>query len=512
MIQCSNCGTYNADNVQRCAGCGAELTEGNRIVIEQSINAVSQSPRETRLDNAVQTPAKHTVLDVEQPTPIQPQRQNIDTSALFDGRYRMVEIIGKGGFSEVWLAEDTLATNQQVALKLYKSDFTAQGVAQFSREFARMLNCNHTNLLTPKHYGIVNGTPYLELAYCSYGSVEKLIGRISEAEAWKLIRDVASGLAYLHGFLNEEGTPSPMVHQDIKPDNILIDQQGNYVITDFGISTQIRATMRRSALNVGTAGTSAYMAPERFHGQPQPIKANDIWSLGATLFELVEGVSPLGDGGGSVQKEGIQFQFNSDISNDLKRVICDCLAIDPTRRPAADELAEYASKKAQGQYAEMTWKKRKRQHKKGNRIVLWLFITLVVLCLAAGGVYLYSQQHPITVQQNYMMGKQLYDDEKYEDAIPYLEKAVSKGHDMAQWLLGRCYLDGTGVAQSEDSAFVLFSKSAQAQNPLGQYEYAHCLLWGNGTKQDTNAANQLLVECFREFEKSIDQDSFYGSS
>lgn len=130
----------------------------------------------------------------------------------------------------------------------------------------------------------------------------KLVGKFSEQDAWRLLRDVASGLAWLHAM------NPPVIHQDIKPDNIMVADNGDFMITDFGVSTHLRSTLRKSLSSAfSSAGTVAYMAPERFGKDNTPIMANDIYSLGATVFEMLSGDTPFGDDGGLVQKRVLRF-------------------------------------------------------------------------------------------------------------------------------------------------------------------------------------------------------------
>ena len=144
----------------------------------------------------------------------------------FAGRYRLCKLLGRGGFSEVWLANDEW-TNLDVAVKVYAagSGMDEDGLKEFCKELSNVYNLNHTNLLKPQHVDSWENMPYLIMPYCENGSCYRRVGKFSEKEAWKLIADVASGLAYLH--------EQDVIHQDIKPDNILVDNNGNYVITDF---------------------------------------------------------------------------------------------------------------------------------------------------------------------------------------------------------------------------------------------------------------------------------------
>jgi serine/threonine protein kinase len=264
----------------------------------------------------------------------------IRENTIFDEHYRLVRLLGSGGFSEVWLAEDTRIDSLKVALKIYApgSGLDDQSAQLFKKEYSQVFNLVHTNLLCPASYSVYNRMPYLVLSFCEQGSSSKLTGNISEEEAWHFLHDVAAGLAYLH-----KQNP-PVIHQDIKPANVLIAKDGTYMITDFGVSTEARNTLRKSVSNVSTSGgTPAYMAPERFSKTPDSIKASDIWALGASLFELITSNVPFGEMGGVIQKSGAEIPcIRKDISNDLKNIISLCLQEKAWDRPTAGEIFRWS--------------------------------------------------------------------------------------------------------------------------------------------------------------------------
>ena len=231
-----------------------------------------------------------------------------------------------------------METDVEVAIKIYIS-IDEQGLSDFKKEFQLSFNFHHTNLLHANYLGVnvEDNRPYLVMPFCPEGSVTSRCGSMTEEQLWIFIRDVASGLAYLHG------QNPPIIHQDIKPDNILIMANGDYVITDFGISKQLRNTLRKSASNLNSAGAVAYMGPERFSKQSQAIKASDIWSLGASIYELATGELPFCGMGGSMQKKGADIPELPEIySVELKKVYIACLALETWERPTANELFEYA--------------------------------------------------------------------------------------------------------------------------------------------------------------------------
>ena len=166
---------------------------------------------------------------------------------------------------------------------------------------------------------------------------------MSEEETWKLLRDISSALEYLH-----TRTPA-IIHQDIKPDNILIAKDGSYMLTDFGVSTSLKVKATQSHLSFddnlleGSAGTIAYMPPNKFSRKNRPIFANDIWSVGATVFEMLTGDVPFGQSGGLLQKKGAEVpDIPENFSSLLNDTIRSCMEDDPAKRPFASKLYEIA--------------------------------------------------------------------------------------------------------------------------------------------------------------------------
>jgi serine/threonine protein kinase len=265
----------------------------------------------------------------------------LEENKLFHNRYLLVRLLGRGGSSEVWLAGDTLADNLPVAVKVYAPGWGVDeaGAQVFREEFSLVFNFNHTNLLRPVHLDFCDRMPYLILPYCENGPVSRLTGNATEDDIWRILRDVAAGLAYLHG------RKEAVIHQDVKPDNILLNMQDTYMLTDFGISVKIRNTLRKSMSSQAftSGGTLAYMGPERFSTNNQPVKASDVWALGATLYELMTGDSPFGNHGGMLQYNGAATpDASAKWSVTLRRAVTLCLSRETWDRPVADTLVQWA--------------------------------------------------------------------------------------------------------------------------------------------------------------------------
>lgn len=270
---------------------------------------------------------------------------------LLDDRYQLKRFIGSGTFGEVWVANDT-ATDLEVAIKVYVS-MDETGYKEFKKEFQISFELNHSNLLHANYLGVnpVDKCPYLVMPFCPDGSVSRHIGSMSETDLWRFIRDVASGLAYLHSI------NPPIIHQDIKPDNILILRNRDFVITDFGISKQLRATLRKSANSLNSAGAISYMGPERFSKSYQAVKASDIWSLGVSIFELATEELPFCGMGGSLLKQGADLpELPEQFSRTLNMICQSCMTKETWNRPTAQQLADFANKYINGDPLKITWK------------------------------------------------------------------------------------------------------------------------------------------------------------
>lgn len=211
------------------------------------------------------------------------------------------------------------------------------------------------------------------------------VGKFTEEEAWRLIRDVASGLSWLHNM------NPPVIHQDIKPDNVMIGENGDFMITDFGVSTHLKSTLRKSmSAAFSSAGTIAYMAPERFGKDNTPIMANDIYSLGATVFEMLTGDTPFGNDGGLVQKKGADVpELKGEYSSQLKKVISKCLRTNAWERPTAEQLEKYAETALKGEVIRFIDEKTFVQK---NKYLIILSIIVIMIGCIGSAIFISNQK------------------------------------------------------------------------------------------------------------------------
>lgn len=249
--------------------------------------------------------------------------------------YQLIKQLGSGSFGNVWLAHNLLA-DVDVAIKFYGM-LDRNGLEEFRKEFKTAYSLRHPNLLNINHFDIFDNCPYLVLPYCEKGDVGHQIGKMDESEIWIFITDVSNGLSFLHSH------HPPIIHQDIKPENILITADGHYVITDFGISHKLRTQLTKHSRTGNNYGTLAYMGPERFSAKPMVIIASDIWSFGATLYEIMEG-KLLWDGiGGVVQRNHTELPaIENKYSAELNNLVKVCLNENPWERPMASTIYDYA--------------------------------------------------------------------------------------------------------------------------------------------------------------------------
>ncbi len=289
---------------------------------------------------------------------------------LFHNRYKLILALGSGASADVWKAEDTKANNLLVGLKIFSqhSEMDSYGLQNFEREFTTVYNIRHSNLLPPTGYDICEGRPYLVMQYCENGSCSSMIGRMEEEDIIKFLHDVAAGLEHLHD--------NNIIHQDIKPDNILLDDNCNFMVTDFGISVNADNGVYDS--NGMSGGTRAYMGPERFEGITN--NASDMWSLGATAVEMLLGEPPFGEHGGLLQAEGEALPDLPPLQPEVKDMILRCLEKDPAKRIKANEIRQ----KIELYWETGSWVKHSRK-----RLIV-MMATAVISVLMCIGIFLWD--------------------------------------------------------------------------------------------------------------------------
>ncbi len=284
----------------------------------------------------------------------------LQAGEMFANRYRLIKKVGRGSFGEVWRVQDE-QLDLELALKVYIA-LDERGIEEFKGEYKTTYALNHPNLLHATYFDVYEKRPYLVMPYCPSSAVN-LIENLDETTAWRFVRDVSGGLAYLH--------EKDIVHRDIKPDNVLIGEDGTFLITDFGVSLKMRSTLRRNStrqMQQGEmAGTIGYMGPELFGKKPEAVKATDIWALGATLYELLSGELPFMGQGGVMQLHGAETpEIPEGYGNDLQGVLEACMARDSWERPTAEQMHSYAEAKLRGENPAMPWKNQGKGGQTGN--------------------------------------------------------------------------------------------------------------------------------------------------
>ncbi|MBF6589685.1 MAG: serine/threonine protein kinase [Ktedonobacterales bacterium] len=207
------------------------------------------------------------------------------------GEYQLMSLLGVGGMAEVYLARD-LTLGREVAVKVLPAALAAdpEYVVRFKNEARQVGALNHPHIVPVYTSNLEHGLLYLVMPVLRGSLRERLEreGTLPPADAVELAAQVASGLYAAHQL--------GLVHRDVKPENILLNTQGQALLSDFGIARQVSFTRPDGALQTLAAtglpvGTPEYMAPEQLRGGNVDQRA-DIYALGAVLYELLTGVVP----------------------------------------------------------------------------------------------------------------------------------------------------------------------------------------------------------------------------
>lgn len=202
------------------------------------------------------------------------------------GQYQIQEQIGQGGMATVYRAYQP-SINRSVAIKILPSQYAQDPnfVKRFEQEARAIAALEHPHILPVYDFGTQEGLTYMVMRYVKSGTLSNLMGSTLPYErVVRLISDVARALDYAH----KRG----VVHRDIKPSNILIDDNGEPLLTDFGIAKMMGGSGATQLTGAGSVlGTPAYMSPEQAQGVSIDGRT-DIYSLGVVLYELLTGQQP----------------------------------------------------------------------------------------------------------------------------------------------------------------------------------------------------------------------------
>ncbi|MEH7512462.1 Stk1 family PASTA domain-containing Ser/Thr kinase, partial [Gottfriedia acidiceleris] len=254
-------------------------------------------------------------------------------------RYKILKLIGVGGMANVYLARDMIL-DRDVAVKMLKADFSNDPdfLRRFQREAYSVTSLSHPNIVSSYDVGEEDGLQYIVMEYVEGETLKEYIQHhtpIKPKEVLRIMEQLASALAHAHHF--------QIVHRDVKPQNILINKEGNVKITDFGIATASTAATITQTNSV--LGSVHYLSPEQARGGVAN-KKSDIYSLGIVMFELLTGKLPFsGESAVAIALKHLQSEvppptrFNPEIPQSVENIVLKATAKDIFYRyDTADEM------------------------------------------------------------------------------------------------------------------------------------------------------------------------------
>ncbi|MCJ8329013.1 MAG: serine/threonine protein kinase [Lentisphaeria bacterium] len=237
-------------------------------------------------------------------------------------RYMMIRKLGQGGMGAVYLAEDSKLNNMQVAIKMLPAYLSQNQNAldKLKKEAATARQLTHTNIITQRGFDEAGGHSFLVMDYIKGDTLENYLAEqktLAEDEIINLFTPIAEALDYAH----QRG----VIHRDIKPSNIMITEQGQPLLMDFGISLDIKDLENHS----GISGTLPYMSPEQVNAE-MPTASQDIYSLAASIYECLAAHPPF-------QRGDIRYQILNQkvakIKSPFNGPLQQALSKEPEKRP-----------------------------------------------------------------------------------------------------------------------------------------------------------------------------------
>jgi serine/threonine protein kinase/Tfp pilus assembly protein PilF len=308
---CPKCHTDNPDTLKFCGECGTQLLSVGDAAVTKTMET---------------------------------SKEELTSGAIFAGRYQIIDELGKGGMGRVYRVLDK-KLSEEIALKLIKPEIAkdTKTVERFSNELKIARKIGHKNVARMFDLNEEKGTHYITMEYVRGEDLKKLIrkmGQLSVGQAIPIAAQICEGLGEAHRL--------GVVHRDLKPQNVMVDEEGNARIMDFGIA---RSVETKGITGAGVMiGTPEYMSPEQVEGK-EVDKRSDIYSLGVILYEMVTGQVPFeGDTPFTIgvkhksEKPEDPKELNSQIPDELNQVILKCLEKEKEKRfqnagELQDELA-----------------------------------------------------------------------------------------------------------------------------------------------------------------------------
>lgn len=244
------------------------------------------------------------------------------------GNYRLLRLLGQGGFAQVYLGEHIHLTTF-AAIKVLQEHLTGEELEKFRGEARLIAHLDHPHIVRVLEFGVEAQTPFLVMSYAPNGSLRERHPRglaIPPHIMLSYARQVADALQYAHD--------QRIIHRDVKPENMLVDRANNVLLSDFGIAMMSQSSQYQQTQDV--TGTVAYMAPEQLQGKPRP--ASDQYALAAVVYEWISGRPPFR---GSFTEVASQHLFSSPpplrfstqgIAPGVESVVLKALAKDPQQR------------------------------------------------------------------------------------------------------------------------------------------------------------------------------------
>jgi tetratricopeptide (TPR) repeat protein/tRNA A-37 threonylcarbamoyl transferase component Bud32 len=291
-IKCPECDTANPSDSKYCKQCAIPLPSPEDIKVTETMEAA---------------------------------QEELTTGSTFADRYQIIEVLGKGGMGRVYRVLDK-KLKEEIALKLIKPEIASdkKTVERFSNELKIARKIGHKNVARMFDLNEEQGTHYITMEYVRGEDLKRLIrkmGPFSAGQAIPIAKQICEGLSEAHRL--------GVVHRDLKPQNVMVDEAGNARIMDFGIARSLES---KGITGAGVmVGTPEYMSPEQVEGK-EAGQSSDIYSLGVILYEMVTGRVPFeGDTPFTI---GVKHksempknpkELNAQIPEDLSAVIMRCL-------------------------------------------------------------------------------------------------------------------------------------------------------------------------------------------